>query len=729
MHPHDSATRKRRRPPLACGECRRRKIRCDRKSPCVHCTRFNRVCAYAAGTPKKVPQHDRTIDLTTPRSQTPSLPPPYVKNKTAVAVSFDAPHSHASPGSSTDVQDGTSQSSLLVRALSARVRELEEKLNQTSSPSSGDRSSQLAAVPSEPSPINGTFFKRRFFGNSQRSICEYKFRPLFARLLRSGCPESVEVHELLHQCKRLGRTVKAQEVFHQPVFTDLREYVPPRQTSDQLVQAYLRTMESVYRIVHVPSLLRAYEQYWVDSSAASPGFIITLLLIMAIGSVFCLEQNQNGLPVSRAAASHWIYTAQTWLSSPFEKSRLDIDTLQLHCLLLIARQTNAVGSDLVWLAAGTLLRTAMHMGLHIDPRHMPDMPPFKAEMRRRLWATVLEINLQTSMDAGGVPLISCDDYDCEPPMNIDDEQMENPTPQSTETFTETSLQIALLRSVPVRLQIARFTNDFRSGTAYDEALRMSADLTAIYRQNSTLFRTFHQSVSHPTPFQARFFDLMTQRFLLSLHDPFTIRAKSNPMYCYSRQIGLQTSLQILSPFTTDVPDAEIDQDYKSLLLLGAALYRDVTIQAICTVADEGLSNLEEKSSSLTALGPSPSLDPHLLAVRAIVERYTVYSMGRIRAGETNMKGYLMAVFFLAHIDARTNDVPIDPAVYGATRSALKTCIGLLEDMVEKSTRGSDPDIPSVNIEDTTESFSPNDWLATDELDLDVNYWLAMHGMI
>lgn len=40
--------KRRRRPPLACVACRRRKVRCDRKLPCQNCTRARRAtsCAY-----------------------------------------------------------------------------------------------------------------------------------------------------------------------------------------------------------------------------------------------------------------------------------------------------------------------------------------------------------------------------------------------------------------------------------------------------------------------------------------------------------------------------------------------------------------------------------------------------------------------------------------------------------------------------------------------------------
>jgi Fungal Zn(2)-Cys(6) binuclear cluster domain len=41
---------KRRRPPLSCTECRRRKVKCDRKQPCCHCVLWTRSCVYVDKT-------------------------------------------------------------------------------------------------------------------------------------------------------------------------------------------------------------------------------------------------------------------------------------------------------------------------------------------------------------------------------------------------------------------------------------------------------------------------------------------------------------------------------------------------------------------------------------------------------------------------------------------------------------------------------------------------------
>lgn len=182
--------------------------------------------------------------------------------------------------------------------------------------------------------------------------------------------------------------------------------------------------------------------------------------------------------------------------------------IQIHCLLLIAREANAVGYDLTWIFAGSLLRTAMFMGLHRDPSHIPCTSLFQVEMRRRLWATILELSLQASMTTGGLPLISCTDYDCRNPSNIDDAQMDDdkstPIPKPISLYTQNTLQIALVKTLPLRLKIAKLVNDFHSEPSYEEMIRLGSDLQKAYCTITHQFQFFRNNKARPTAFQENY---------------------------------------------------------------------------------------------------------------------------------------------------------------------------------------------------------------------------------
>jgi hypothetical protein len=86
----------------------------------------------------------------------------------------------------------------------------------------------------------------------------------------------------------------------------------------------------------------------------------------------------------RNMVHQWVYAAQTWLSGPLEKDRLNLTGLQVYCLTILARQVFSVGGDLIWISMGSLIHMAIQIGLHRDPKHLPPMSILQAEIRRRL---------------------------------------------------------------------------------------------------------------------------------------------------------------------------------------------------------------------------------------------------------------------------------------------------------------------------------------------------------
>lgn len=528
--------------------------------------------------------------------------------------------------------------------------------------------------------------------------------------------ETSDARVVYDKCKNLARAIKAREIIRQPLRTDFHDYIPPRKTADKLVQVYIRTFESVFRILHIPSFLRECNNYWASPSSSSHEFVIKLLLVMTIGMRF--SPDHNDLVSFSSISSQWIHTAQSWLNSPFEKSRVNVSGIQIYCLLLLTRQVNGVEGDMIWISAGSLLRTAMHMGLHIDPSRLSGMSFFDQEIRKRLWATVLEIIVQSSMDTGGLPLVSIQDIDCEPPSNIDDEQMDEdsrtiaePIPKSMEQYTRTSVQIALMKSLPVRLEIARFLNDFRSKFPYDKTLQLASRLSFICRANYLLFQSFHGELSHPSTFQVKLLDLLTYRFLLALHHPFAMKAKTDPTLYFSRKVSLEVSLSLLSH-----PSAAPDDDYERLKLTGTGLFRDVAVQATSTICEELINQLEEEKSSFTPVSSSFSRRD----LRKIVEEYVDLLDLRIKHGETNIRGHLLFSCLLAHIDALQTNHSIEQAISTALKKSLDNCHRILKTRADETgaTTQLDAEVDAPGNgrhEDMAGVEGAQDWFVSDEM--------------
>ncbi|EFX04032.1 c6 zinc finger domain containing protein [Grosmannia clavigera kw1407] len=385
-------------------------------------------------------------------------------------------------------------------------------------------------------------------------------KPLFEQVMRKP-----ETRNGLEKCKSLGRTIKANRTPSLLQTLDVGRHVPARQLADELVSCYFRTFESVYRILHIPTFMQAYQRYWEKPSAASTVFIVQMQLCMAIG--VCFYDDTCSL---RHLAAQWIYEAQVWQMAPAqsEKARMTVAGLQTMCLLHLARETSSVGADLLWVSAGSLIRSAMYLGLHRDPSCIPKIPRFLAEIRRRLWVTVLELSLQSSFSSGGPPLVDLDDFDSLPPANFFDDQLAEknctsgsvpesgpastvgalPPPYPPATFTDTSIQIALFRSFPTRLAVAHNVNDFRNPGSYDETLRLNSELRSGCQSLSATMQSFCTASGtgkmRPSTFHLRLVEHLTQRCFLSLNQAFLAASQNDPKYYFSRKVSVDTALKL-----------------------------------------------------------------------------------------------------------------------------------------------------------------------------------------
>jgi hypothetical protein len=98
--------------------------------------------------------------------------------------------------------------------------------------------------------------------------------------------------------------------------------------------------------------------------------------------------------------------------------------------------------------------------------------------------TGLEVKLQPSLDSGIPALVSLKDFDTEAPSNIDDNNITDllktfPASKSISIYVQSSFQIILRESLPLRLEILQIINDFRKEPSYDDVLRISHELTNI----------------------------------------------------------------------------------------------------------------------------------------------------------------------------------------------------------------------------------------------------------
>ncbi|KAL1851204.1 transcription regulator gal80 [Paecilomyces lecythidis] len=401
----------------------------------------------------------------------------------------------------------------------------------------------------------------------------------------------------------------------------LHGYIPPRDVADQLVNFYLETFEYTYRILHVPTFRKLYDEFWVTPARENFHLMAQIYSILAISAsyYFQTESVPSSILPLKEQIPMWLHCVQHWLDHAIEQKRNMFHALQVQCLLTIARQVTSANSNMIWISCGAMVRTAISAGLHRNPMSFRSMTPFHAELRRRLWATIMELDLQASLDAGKCPTLSYGDYDCDTPSNLDDDEIADPdrasSPKDPTRFTRTSFLIALSRSLPARIEVAKLANGLNTSVSYNELLRLSADITKSF-QYMPLPRSEKKPILHSS-FQTDFFDFLTRRFLLVIHRQVAIMGAYDPKYHFSRRICLDSSLTMLSHFGVSTGRDGEDDDRRAPLatycggmfrneLLNAALsicvemlMGKVDIEILgCSIHDQALSAMTDQSSRL-----------------------------------------------------------------------------------------------------------------------------------
>ncbi|KAM0237038.1 hypothetical protein ACHAP5_009136 [Fusarium lateritium] len=126
-----------------------------------------------------------------------------------------------------------------------------------------------------------------------------------------------------------------------------------------------------------------------------------------------------------------------------------LETLMLYIASEVFRRNDAEID--VWILMGTTVQIAMQMGYHRDPKHFEGMSPFTAEMRRRVWATIFEMDLGISAQMGLPRLIKQWQTDTQAPSNLKDSDFDKSTVEMPPSRPQTDLTPMLYRLVKAKL--------------------------------------------------------------------------------------------------------------------------------------------------------------------------------------------------------------------------------------------------------------------------------------
>ncbi|KAI0442850.1 fungal-specific transcription factor domain-containing protein [Xylaria telfairii] len=534
---------KRPRPVKSCLECRRRKLKCDRLLLCTQCQKSQRTCRYVAdGETGSI--SDESDAEVPDRVSKRSCVSPNVDGNLRDTPSVPQPQPQASAG--------------LLEDYGARIERLERVLLEKSSPlteaTSGGRSQRpmASAFTMRGLTVKGGS-RTRFFGPSSARVLVNLFDEAKEFMFSQG-----DSGDILHQFLLIHKIHKAVQTAHRKatspitVFVDsmtpiqkrMADVLPSKAVCDHLVQFYVSGSETLYRVLHIPSFMSQYKQYW-EGNQQQDYFLPQLLSVLCIGYRFLgagkgqFQPDREGIHVPTACAL-------------------------TEVLALMARRVLNSQNHETWQHLGLLVRMAMTMGLHRDPSEFPhEILPFWAEQRRKLWTTILELDIHMSIQCNLPSCIREGDFTCRPPSNLNDDELypnmiELPPSKPIEVDTDSRIQVFAATTLITRFKVVDLINRIDALQDYQQILDLGTELEQVLEDIRYVAPQIHLSdanKAHRQWMTRVILDMNCRRPLLALYRPFALSSADAPQQIMT---GYLKSCMILLSYLEEVSISQPD---------------------------------------------------------------------------------------------------------------------------------------------------------------------------
>ena len=333
------------------------------------------------------------------------------------------------------------------------------------------------------------------------------------------------------------------------------DILPIRSICEKHVKVYLTYWEKVFRILHIPTFLEECERFWEAQDPRTPAFSSFVPQLIAVLAV-AFSTDSGGF-ADRRSAEDLSQTCRdlvrAWLDSLNSKKRNELSALRAHTLVVLAEMMMMTPINKLWTATGTLVRSAMNMGLHRDPGDSTEFSIFQREMRRRIWVSIVELDLQTSLTHGMPTMVREGDFQCFSPANVNDIDLfeamtELPESKPSHEFTDSLTQLILVKSLSRRLMALSIADRASLKMDSQEVLECGADLERSLEDFPVSLK-FGSTERNEVPglfFNQVMLNLYIRRTLLSLYRPLIFHKSREGSSAKARDACLGSSLAILN---------------------------------------------------------------------------------------------------------------------------------------------------------------------------------------
>ncbi|KAI0182063.1 fungal-specific transcription factor domain-containing protein [Hypoxylon sp. FL1284] len=570
---------KRPRPVKSCLECRKRKLKCDRISPCSQCQKAQRACRYAA--------EGEAVSLS---------------DGSDVEV-LERTVKRTRPVTGQEFSQRSANYSAVLEDHAARLERLERKLERRPESTSsvaepGGTRPQLSAASSI--TMRGLSVKgglrTRFFGHNSTRVLVNLFDE--AKDFMFSRNKSGDIRELFMNINKVHKALQDEHrkatapitVFVDsmtPIQKRMADVLPSRAVCDTLLEIYMGGSETIYRVIHAPSFMKQYAGYW-QGSPQHEAFLPQLLSILCVGYRFLgtgkgQYHDREGIHIPTASS-----LVKTWLDDLRGKQLVDFSTLQAELLQLMAQRMINPQNQETWTHLGLIVRMAMTMGLHRDPSEFAHkISPFWAEQRRKLWYTIVELDVHMSVQCTLPSCIREGDFTCLPPMNLNDEDMypsieQLPPSKPIDQHTDARIQVFAANTLPIRLRIVELINRTDSLRDYQQVLEIGNELERVFEDIRYIVPPAASSTNRKEYLRKWLsrivLDMHCRRPLLALYRPFALSSPDAPQQIMT---GYLRSSMILLSYLDELDPAS--PDFKQIWHMHQLVLKEDILQAAFSV--------------------------------------------------------------------------------------------------------------------------------------------------
>ncbi|KAI5124904.1 hypothetical protein M0805_007332 [Coniferiporia weirii] len=538
----------------SCGECHRRKQKCDRQVPCSHCIARKVPELCKAYTPGKSDQDiharlsrlEQIIELALPQfaGGSPSSPSSPAAGPSIHSRMTDDEGSQAEEG---DVGAGTFDGGgkWYGKSVSGSVAPVTmlEQLNYVGPSADG------AHEPLHPHYLN-------YPASASRPSV-----PENMPLMGESEPESSMLQNAEPTAADLLQSLIRDCGLSENKLDELLQELPRKELTDLLIDYYFKNMNWTRYPISEQDFRTSYAELFVDRVGSNPNdirFLPLLFVVLAISVRLSPEHIGGNAQERRLMSMRFYWSSRRAL---LIAAAIQPDSLEMVLTRLLSARYLTFDRRITecWSQLGAAVCTAQALGLHRDPAGMR-LEPAQVEYRRRIWAYLYHADRSYSMVLGR-PYAIQDEYSTTlPPLNIEDLTSLTPTLTAPPLSNPTRMTFVILRHGLAYLigkmvhffQRVRIQNHYSEVLALDEELQKFIDTLPPHFSFKPVTSLDHIEEYSYIPLHRY---LLTTEILfvrISLHRPFILRRLDSDRYGHSRRACFAVALM----------DFEVRQAYR-----------------------------------------------------------------------------------------------------------------------------------------------------------------------